>query len=146
MFVQCPICTDDVDAEIVDVETLRCPHCGSEIDPPGGRPIISRLGETQRTLLNQIIRNGGVIYSSDAVREIDYTGRFRSATVGPALSALHRLRRRGIVQQVYGPADNVARRIEAGEIRVLDPARAVAYVRSHPRGFSWWIVDPDVFE
>ena len=146
MFVQCPICAEDVDAEVVDVETLKCPACGAEIEPPGGRPIVARLGETQRALINRMIANGGVIYSSDAVREIDYTGRFRSATVGPALSALHRLRRRRILRQVYGPADDVARRIEAGEIRVLDPARAVAYVRSRPRGFSWWIVDPDVFE
>ena len=146
MFVQCPICTDDVDAEVVDVETLKCPYCGSEIDPPGGRPIISRLGETQRRLVDEMIRNGGIIYTSDAVRTIDYTGRFRSATVGPALSALHRLRRRRIVRQLYGLAGDVAGLIEAGELRVLDPARAVAYLRSHPRGLSWWILDPDALE
>jgi hypothetical protein len=106
---------------------------------------LNPVGKTQKKLINEMIRNGGLIYSSDAVRAVDYYGRPRGATVGVALSALLRLRQRGIVRQLYGAARDVACRIEAGEIRVLDPNRAVEYIRSRPRGISWWILDPDAF-
>jgi hypothetical protein len=100
-----------------------------------------RLGETQKRIVSEMLRNGGLIYSSDAVRAVDYYGRPRGATVGVALSALLRLRRRGIVRQLYGSAKDVARLIEAGEIRVLDPKRASEYIRSRPRGYAWWILE-----
>lgn len=87
------------------------------------------LGATQRRIIEQMIRNGGVICSNDV-----------AATEGRALS---RLRRRGVVWVVYDPPERVARWIEATSVRVLDPARAAEYVRSRPRGFEWWILNPD---
>jgi hypothetical protein len=107
--------------------------------------VMNPVGKTQKKLINEMIRNGGLIYSSDAVRTVDYYGRPRGATVGVALSSLIRLRERGIVQQLYLSARDVARLIEAGEIQVLDPTRAAEYIRSRPRGISWWILDPNAF-